>query len=207
MSGEPRLLALFPLNVVLFPGMTLPLHIFEERYKAMIADCLDDDREFGIVWMSDDGLRPIGCACEVTEVLERMDDGRMNILVEGGDVFRLLRRIDELPYPAGDVELLDEEKEAGEDHSGDARSRYADLVEEVTDSRPGERELEQLDSYRMAASLDFALEAKQGLLELRSEPARRGRLTELFAQALDRLRRAEQTAELARTNGHARRRP
>jgi len=201
---------LFPLGLVLLPEEVVPLHIFEDRYKLMIGECLDQGRPFGILWLSDDGLREIGCTAQVTQLLERMDDGRMNVLIQGAEPFRLLRRIEDLPYPAGDVELLDEQPDgdAGEAQAGaEARQRYADLVERVTDSRPAEADLAELDAYSMAATLDFALDAKQSLLELRSEPARLERLTELFASTLQRLERAEATAELARGNGHARRAP
>jgi Lon protease-like protein len=194
---------LFPLGLVLLPGEALPLHIFEERYKLMIGECLDAEREFGILWMSDDGLRETGCAARVTRLLERMEDGRMNILVQGTRPFRLERRIEELPYPAGDVELLDEdeEQEPGAEAADEARTRYADLVEHVTESRPSEGELGALDAYGMAATLDFALDAKQDLLELRSERMRLERLAELFESTLERLELAERTAERARTNG------
>jgi Lon protease-like protein len=63
---------LFPLGLVALPTELVPLHIFEERYKTMIGRCLDEGSEFGIVWMAEDGLRPIGCACEIAEVVERM---------------------------------------------------------------------------------------------------------------------------------------
>ena len=194
---------LFPLGLVLLPGEVVPLHIFEERYKTMIGECLEEEREFGVVWMADDGLRDTGCSARITEVLERMDDGRLNILVQGTSPFRLRRRIDELPYPAGDVEVL-EEPDAGEpsrDAGGAARQRYADLVERVTDSRPGDEDLEELDAYGMAATLDVALEAKQDLLELRSEERRLERLEELFDSTLKGLDHAERAAERARTNG------
>ena len=99
---------LFPLPVVLLPSEVVPLHIFEERYKTMIALCLDEGSEFGIVWLSDDGLKEIGCTAQVAEVLERMEDGRMNILVRGGSPFRLLERQEDHVYPAGTIELLDD---------------------------------------------------------------------------------------------------
>ena len=205
-------LPLFPLGLVLLPEEVVPLHIFEERYKLMIGECLDREAEFGIIWMSDDGLKDVGCTARVTQLLERMDDGRMNILVQGSEPFRLLRRIEDLPYPAGDVELLDEDEgddeEAAETAQAlageDARERYADLVERVTDARPSEQDLEQLDAYGMAATLDFALDAKQGLLELRSEQRRLERLGALFGSTLQRLDHAEKVAEQARTNGHLR---
>ena len=197
---------LFPLGLVLLPGEIVPLHIFEDRYKQMVGECLDGDSEFGVIWMADDGLKQVGCTARVTEVLERMDDGRLNILVRGGEPFRLLRRIEELPYPAGDVELLEEDTEEPQpaDAADEARERYADLVERVTDSRPEEEGLEDLSAYGMAATLDFALDAKQDLLELRSEGPRMERLRELFGSTLQRIDQAEISAERARSNGHLR---
>src|SRR5947209_10083568 len=94
---------LFPLGLVALPSEYVPLHIFEQRYRVMINDCLERECEFGIVWMSDDELKPVGCACRIERVLERMPDGRLNILTRGTRPFRLLSRDDHLPYPAGTV--------------------------------------------------------------------------------------------------------
>ena len=196
---------LFPLGLVLLPGEVVPLHIFEERYKLMIGECIDAGTDFGIVWMADDGLKEVGCTARITQLLERMEDGRMNILVQGEAPFRLLRRIEDMPYPAGAVELLPEEKEDPEAApDSDARERYADLVERVTDSRPSTGDLEELDAYGMAATLDFALDAKQSLLELRSEDSRLERLSDLFEATIKRLDHAEEAAEQARGNGKVR---
>jgi Lon protease-like protein len=197
---------LFPLGLVLIPHELVPLHIFEERYKVMIGECLDEEREFGIVWLSDDGLKEIGCSARISRVLERFEDGRMNVLVEGSSPFRLLRRIEDLPYPAGDVELLEDADDSAvaTDAAETARRRYADLVAEVTDKRPEPGDLAQLDAYGMAATLDVALEAKQMLLELRSERGRLEQLEGLFAEALARIRHAERAAERARGNGNVR---
>jgi Lon protease-like protein len=134
-----------------------------------------------------------------------MEDGRMNILVQGTAPFLLQRRIDDMPYPAGDVELLDEREDGDPDEAGgEARNRYADLVERVTDSRPSEDDLAELDAYGMAATLDFDLEAKQGLLELRSERSRLERLSELFEATMERLEHAQLAADRARVNGKVR---
>jgi Lon protease-like protein len=196
---------LFPLGLVLLPREVVPLHIFEQRYKLMIGECLDAGREFGIVWLSDDGLKEVGCGAEITELLERMEDGRMNILVQGTRPFRLLRRVEELDYPAGDIELLEEEPAAADtDAAATARTRYADLVERVTDSRPSDSDLTGLDAYGMAATLDFALDAKQALLELRSETERLEALAEMFSATMRRLELAERAAERARGNGKVR---
>jgi Lon protease-like protein len=203
-AAEPDF-PLFPLGMVALPTEVVPLHIFEERYKVMIADCLDDEREFGIVWMSDDGLRPIGCACEVTEVLERMDDGRMNILTRGTRPFRVVSRQDEHPYPAGTIEFLeDRDEDAQPDLAHEAREAYADLVERATDERPSAEDLERMSAYEMAATVEFGLEAKQGLLDLRSENARMRLITRLFRAAAKRLDFVERAQERARSNGKVR---
>jgi Lon protease-like protein len=204
MAETVERLPLFPLGLVLLPQELVPLHIFEERYKTMIGKCLDEEGEFGILWLSDDGLREVGCSARISRVLERFDDGRLNILVEGAEPFRLLRKIEDLPYPAGDVELLGDADEGDPDAATRARQRYADLLEEVTDSRPESDDLSQLDAYGMAATLDVALEVKQKLLEVRSESGRLEQLDSLFAEALDRIRLAERAAERASTNGSLR---
>ena len=195
---------LFPLGIVLIPHELVPLHIFEERYKLMIGECIEEESEFGIVWLSDDGLKDVGCSARIRRVLERVDDGRFNVLVEGGAPFRLLRRIDDLPYPAGDVEVLDDDPGVDTDLAEAARRRYADLVAEVTEERPEPEALAALDAYGMAATLDVALDAKQKLLEVRSERGRLEQLEGLFAQALQRIRHAERAAERARSNGSVR---
>jgi Lon protease-like protein len=194
---------LFPLGLVLIPRELVPLHIFEERYKLMIGECLERGSEFGIVWLSDDGLRDIGCSARIDRVLERFDDGRLNVLVEGTKPFRLVRRIDDLPYPAGDVQPLADDPEHPDDARAiaAARERYADLVAEVTDERPDPDTLAKLDAYGMAATLDVGLEAKQALLELRTERARLEQLDTLFGEALGRIRHAERAAERAQGNG------
>jgi Lon protease-like protein len=204
MSETLERFPLFPLGIVLLPHELVPLHIFEERYKLMIGECLENGSEFGIVWLADDGLKETGCSARITRVLERFDDGRMNVLVEGTSPFRLLRRIEDLPYPAGDVALLADEDDGEAEAAEAAQRRYADLVAEVTDERPDPETLGRLDAYGMAATLDVALEAKQMLLELRSERGRLEQLEGLFAEALGRIRHAERAAERARGNGSLR---
>ena len=201
---------LFPLGLVLLPSEVVPLHIFEERYRQMIGECLESDSEFGIVWLSDDGLREIGCTARVTQVLAELDDGRLNILVAGGRPFRLLRRIDDMAYPAGEVEMLDDVSDADalEDEdvelAAEARERYADLVEQVTDDRPSADDLEDLDAYGMAATIEFEAGPKQELLELRSEHERLEQVRDLFLATMKRIAQTEEAGELARSNGHIR---
>lgn len=196
---------LFPLALVALPGELVPLHIFEERYKAMINDCLRTESEFGILWLSDEGLRENGCACEIDRVLEQLDDGRMNILTRGTRPFRVLERREHLPYPAGTIEFLaDREETKQEELLIQAREVYADLVKRATDRDADADELATMDAYAMAATVDFGLEAKQGLLDLRSENARLRLVTRLFRAALKRLDFVDRAQARARSNGKVR---
>ena len=193
---------LFPLGIVALPSELIPLHIFEERYKTMIERCLEDESEFGIVWLADDGLRPVGCACEIAEVIETLDDGRINLIARGTRPFRLESRQDELPYPAGVVEFLDDSLEATDtDAAAEAHDAYARLVTEATDRTPDVEEIAGMTAYEMAATVEFGLDAKQGLLDLRSETARLRLLTRLFRAAVRRLDFVERAQTRARSNG------
>jgi Lon protease-like protein len=205
-----RAFPLFPLGIVALPGEGVPLHIFEERYRRMIDHCLQaepgsPDRAFGILWLSDDELKPIGCACEVEQVLERLDDGRLNILARGTRPFRLIERQEDLPYPAGLVEFLAEDVEAPDaEAAAAAHELYSDLLREATDREIEPEELEAMGAYRMAATVEFDIDAKQQLLELRSENARMRLLALLLAAAIERLELVERARARARSNGKVR---
>jgi Lon protease-like protein len=193
---------LFPLGIVALPTESVPLHVFEDRYRTMIEECLDGESEFGIVWLSDDELKPVGCACEIERVLERDDEGRLTILVRGTRVFRLLERQDDLPYPAGVVEFLPERAEPLDGEiAHEAHELYGELVEQATDRTLSEQELAAMSAYGMAATVDFGTDAKQELLELRSENARLRLLTLLFRAAIKQLELSERAQLRARSNG------
>jgi Lon protease-like protein len=196
---------LFPLGIVALPHELVPLHIFEERYRTMIGECLEQESEFGIVWAADDGLRPIGCAVEIAEVLQRTEDGRMNILTRGTRPFRIVDQRDDFPYPAGTVEFLaDKEETADQDTADSAHEAYNELVEQATDRTLEPEELVAMSAYEMAATVDFGKEAKQGLLDLRSENARLRLVARLFRAAIKRLAFIERAEERARSNGKVR---
>jgi Lon protease-like protein len=181
---------LFPLGIVALPSESVPLHVFEERFRTMVEECLEEEREFGIVWLSDDELKPVGCACAIKEVLERTDDGR------------LLQRQDDLPYPAGIVEFVDEkEEELDLLVDEEAHALYAELVEQATDRTLTPEMLEAMSAYQMAATVDFGTEAKQELLELRSENARLRLLTLLFRAAIKQVELVERAQVRAHSNG------
>jgi Lon protease-like protein len=205
---------LFPLGIVALPGESVPLHVFEDRYKRMIERCLGAEegsieREFGIVWLSDEELKEVGCACEIERVLERMDDGRLNILARGTRPFRLLERQDDLPYPAGVVEFLGEETTEQQDDADEvagasARELYGELVEQATDRALSAEEIGAMDAYEMAGTVEFGIDAKQELLELRSESARLRLLALLLRAALKRLELIDRAQARAQSNGKVR---
>jgi Lon protease-like protein len=196
---------LFPLGLVVLPSEVVPLHIFEERYKTMVNECLAREQEFGVVWLSDDGLREVGCACKIERILERMDDGRMNLLTRGTRPFRVLERRGHLPYPAGMIEFLgDRAEQLDPALLSAAREAYAELVRRATDREPASDEIDEMGAYEMAATVDFGLDAKQGLLDLRSENARLRLVTRLFRAAIKRLDFVDRAQARAKSNGKVR---
>jgi Lon protease-like protein len=138
-------------------------------------------------------------------VLDRLDDGRMNILTRGTRPFRVLERQEHLPYPAGTIEFLaDREEDVDETLLSRAQEVYADLVKRATDRDADNEELATMGAYAMAATVDFGLDAKQGLLDLRSENARLRLVTRLFRAALKRLDFVDRAQARARSNGKVR---
>ena len=171
----------------------------------MIAECLSQQSEFGIVWMSDDGLKETGCAVEIEKVLERTEDGRMNLLTRGTRPFRVLERHSKLPYPAGIIEFLeDRDEQPDEKVADDAHAIYSELVRRAADREPDPAELAGMNAYAMAGTVDFGLDAKQGLLDLRSENARLRLVARLFRAALKRMDLIDNAQERARSNGKIR---
>src|SRR5919112_5508954 len=202
MPSPGRDFPLFPLGLVALPSELVPPHIFEERYKTMMARVLEEEGEFGIGWVADDGLRPVGCACEIAEVLERMPDGRLNLVARGTRPFRIEARQEELPYPAGVVEFLaDREEEPDPAAAEEAHAAYAELVEQATDRTPDPAEIAAMSAYEMAATVEFGLDAKQGLLDLRSESARLKLVARLCRAAIKRLDFVDRAQARARSNG------
>ena len=196
---------IFALGLVALPYEYVPLHIFEARYRTMFAECLERETEFGIVWSTEDGLREVGCACEITRVIERMEDGRLNVLTRGTRPFRIIVEQDDLPYPAATVEFLENKPERpDEDAAESAHRAYAELVVQATESEPDDDEIALKTAYEMAATVDFGLDAKQGLLDLRSENARLRLATRLFKAAIKRLDFVERAQAKARSNGKVR---
>jgi Lon protease-like protein len=204
-AGEGVELPIFELPAVILPGELLPLHIFEERYKRMIGHCMQNAEPFGIVFRDAEGTaHRVGCTARVTEVLERFEDGRMNIVVAGEQPFRVLERFEQVDYPAGEVEPIEASEEAGEEDpeaAGAAREAFAELVKRVSGEAPDAAELAAEDSYGIAARVELPTETKQALLELRSEPDRMRMLGNALRALATAVARSHEIAERAKLNG------
>ena len=199
---------LFPLNVVLMPGAPLPLHIFEDRYKQMVDECLQQESEFGMVFADESGTRKVGCTAKIVELVERYDDGRMLILVEGSRRFRLNNVLTGKPYYVGEIEFFEEEPEE-QDVQALAEECIALLervVEAATEGSVGieiEPPYKNL-SFAIAGRVEFEAETRQQILELTSERERLEKVKELLTSAAERLERERLAREKAQTNGHLR---
>ena len=195
-------LGLFPLDIVLLPTERIPLHIFEPRYRELIAECLSEDREFGLVFGDGEGLREVGTRAAVVEVVEEFPDGRLNIVVEGRERFRLVALTEGRSFATGDVQPLADEAASSEREQREAAlglyRTLAELVEaDVDEPDPDSGVL----SFELAARVDFGAERKQDLLELTSEPERLARVAELIESAIDAIRLERELAERAALNG------
>ena len=196
-------IGLFPLELVLLPGERVPLHIFEDRYRELIGECLSDGIEFGLILENEDGLREVGTSTAVVELIDTFEDGRMNVLVEGRGRFRVVALTEGRSFQTAEVEALDDD---GETPTGDeveqAMSVFRRLVavaeaDEIEQPSPGSPDL----SFELASRVDFGHELKQELLELRSERRRLRRLSEMLEQAVAALAREREVRQRASGNG------
>ena len=199
---------LFPLNVVLMPGTPLPLHIFEERYKQMVNECLDSEAEFGMVLADEDGTRQVGCTARIVKLVQRFEDGRMIILVEGSRRFKLNNIMSGNPYYMGEIEYIEDGPE--EDVSPLAEECVALLERTVEAATEGSVDIEIEPPYRnlsfaIAGRIEFDLGTKQQILELTTEKERLTKVKELLTEAADKLEREKAARQKAETNGHLRR--
>jgi Lon protease-like protein len=202
----PRLrdVPLFPLGIVLLPGEVLPLHVFEPRYRDLVARCVAGPEPFCLVHADDEGIREVGCLAIGLDVVERFDDGRLNIVVTGGEPIRI-ERVDEdsHSYLAADgVTVEDDDEPATAEAVEQALDAYRELVAVAEGGEgPPEPEAGPRLSYEVAGRIDFGPEVKQRLLESRSEPERLREVVELVVRATKAVRTATAVSARAHTNG------
>jgi len=195
-------LGLFPLGIVLLPTERVPLHIFEPRYRELIGECIAEEREFGLVFADENGVRELGTRARVDEVLDQFDDGRMNIVVEGRERFRVESLTRGRSFMTAEVASVgDDGVEPQPDAVARATASFRALAA-AAEAEAGEldEDAEQL-SFRLAAQVELPPESKQELLELRSEQRR----LEMVADLLDGVRAVliatRELGERAKKNG------
>jgi Lon protease-like protein len=196
---QPGLLPLFPLHVVLLPGAELPLHIFEDRYKEMIAEVIHDRLEFGVVLASEKGIANTGCTALIDKMLREYPDGRLDILARGRRRFEIMMINEERSFLRGTVEFFDDEEESPT--APEIRQRAIDGFNEISN------EIIDLDdpqlSFRLAQPVSD-LGFRQALLASRSEADRIRQLADFFPVHNLRQRRIQHVKEVAPRNGHGR---
>lgn len=225
------LLPIFPLDVVLFPGTPLPLHIFEPRYKELVSECLENKTRFGIVRAraeeqeqeeeaigvteteepeeqepeqeQEQALADVGCTAEIVAVTKNYPDGRMDIVAEGRERFEVLEIDEERSFLRADVLYFDDEPEgATETEIARAIKLHGEILAIAGAKQALPEEVRQL-SFHLAGSLPLDLDFKQALLEMRSENKRIQAVITAFEAILPKLKRTVQLRQRAGGNGHA----
>jgi len=204
-SFVSSLLPIFPLDLVLLPGTPLPLHIFESRYKEMIAECLERNQVFGVVRAKEGGIADVGCTAEIVTVTKKYDDGRMDIVTQGRDRFEVVQVSQERSFLQAEVLYLrDESGAAAAERIQQAMSLHSEimtLVGAVPENASG-IEPRQL-SFRLAGALPLDLDFKQAMLAMKSEAERLEAVISLFETILPAMRRTMNVRRKAGGNGHA----
>ena len=198
-----KLLALFPLDVVLFPDAPLPLHIFEPRYKEMVRDLLESREHFGVVRTTEGGFEQIGCTAEIVGVAKQYEDGRMDIVTEGRQRFEIMQVDMSKTYLRAEVlYIVDEPERPPRDEVEHLLEMQKEMLQLLGASAEVPDEDDRQLTLTIAAAMPFELDMKQKLLASRSEPQRVASLIQYYEKALPSLRRAVKARHKAGGNGH-----
>lgn len=185
------LLPLFPLDLVLLPGVPLPLHVFEPRYKEMIGECLDQKKPFGVVRASSEGVAEIGCTAEILEVTRRYDDGRMDILTRGVERFEVLQVNDDRAFLQAEISVIEDEPGQPPAEAVERAVQLHGEIVKFAEAEPTEPDGDTGNlSFHLAGSLPLDLDFKQKLLTTLSEAKRLEALIAYLQALLPGLRRA-----------------
>ena len=199
---------LFPLGLVLFPHMPLPLHIFEERYKTMIGECLEEDKVFGVVYFSGDQIHRIGCTARIVDVLKRYDDGRLDIFTRGETRFVVKALYDEKLYLQARIAPLEDPSEEPTDELTTLAGQGLDLLKEISRTTPNRAETDlsaRLDltrlSFIIAGNDGFSPTEKQRFLEMTSTQERLKKGVQSLGKVLERIKIGEEIRKIIGGNG------
>jgi Lon protease-like protein len=196
------LLPLFPLEIVVFPGAPLPLHIFEPRYKEMIGECLSQNRVFGMVRAKENAVSAIGCSASIIEVVKKYEDGEMDIASEGVQRFEIIQVNQERSFLQAEVAFFDDEPSTISKGAADTVIQlHEQLFAVMGQSVEVDRDAAYL-SFRLAQDLPVDLDFKQTLLEMKSEAERIELLTEYYQATIPKIENSLRVRQRASGNGH-----
>ena len=209
MVGEATI-PLFPLEVVLMPSMPLPLHIFEERYKLMIGECLEQKKEFGVVYQKGSDMKKIGCTARIVQVLRRFDDGRLDIMTQGVNRFVIENIYEDKAYLQAEVVYFDDERDEGADNLMADGIKLLEQLDLITGKKRDYRSLSRMDhktiSFVIAFDEVFSMEEKQTFLEMRSTSERITKGVASLRKVVELLQITEEAKRIAGGNGNFKRR-
>jgi ATP-dependent Lon protease len=197
---------LFPLNVVLFPGQAIPLHIFERRYRVMTRHCIDSKSPFGILFVQEGKLAQIGCSAIIVKTLKEYEDGRSDILIAGQRAFQVISVKEEQPYSEADVVYLEEDFTGTDSAVSTQLEQLFNRCHRIlfeSDALPFETEGSISLAYHVASELPLESAFRQLLLEMRSESERQECLVERLAEWYPQLQNRERVRSKAAGNGHS----
>jgi Lon protease-like protein len=196
------LLPLFPLEIVVFPGAPLPLHIFEPRYKEMIGECLAESRPFGMVRAKENALSAIGCSARIINIIKKYEDGRLDIAAEGAQRFEIIQVNQERSFLQAEVAFFDDEPSIVSKNAADTVIKlHEQLFAVMGQTVEVDRDAAYL-SYRLAQDLPVDLDFKQTLLEMKSEAERVEILTEYYRATIPKIENSLRVRQRASGNGH-----
>ena len=203
---------LFPLNVVLFPHSKIPLYIFEERYKEMIGNCINNGTAFGINFFSEKNIHITGCSALVEEVTERKENGEMNIIVKGVQRYKIISyELSIAGYYSGIIEYLDDAIEGFDKIKMEKAVKiYNDLVEIVYKGSVKKIELGDLKwndgkrsvTFTMAEKSGLSLVERQRMLELDSEEMRLDFILKYFSEVIPKIKEADKLSNIIKSDGY-----
>jgi len=195
---------LFPLDVVLFPGAALPLHVFESRYREMVGECLTRCRPFGVVRAQPEGLAVIGCTAEIVRVLERYPDGRLDILCQGLKRFEIESLDNSRSFLQAEADFFEDEGALADRALREkCAASHFEALELIGAENAGVGfDLDQPISFQLAFAIPYNLEFKQELLGIRCDAERTERLLDFYDALLPKLRRGVQASKISSGNGN-----
>jgi ATP-dependent Lon protease len=202
---NPARIPLFPLDIVLFPGQAVPLHIFEPRYREMTRQCIDTQSPFGILFLHERKMAQTGCSAIIVKILKEYEDGRSDILAAGQSAFRLIRTHDEKAYLEADVEYLEEDFTEVDSAVSKRLEELCNQCHQILygeDAPRFETEGGISLAYHVASELPVDAAIRQRLLEIRSEAARQSQLVAHLVEWYEQLKKREHVRGKAAGNGH-----